>query len=85
MHLTHLVTQPGLEYRAVLLCPSLGYLCVVRAKLIQAAKDWQAGHFGETFDVRCVGPVHEPVQEDTDDDSAGNVDWDRHDAECSEC
>lgn len=84
MCFTHLVAHADLEYRAVLLCPSLCYLCVVCAELIQAAKDRQAGHFWKTFDVRCVGPVHEPVHDDTHDNSAGDVDWNRHDAGCSD-
>ena len=72
------VAHSHLEDWPVLLRPSLSYLCMARAELKQAAEYRQTRYFRKTLDMRCVRPIHKPVQEYANDYCASDVDGNRH-------
>jgi hypothetical protein len=76
--LTYSVTHSHLEDRTVLLRPSLCYLRMIGTELEQASKQRKTWYFGKTFDGRCVSPIEELVQEETQDSNSSSVDWNRH-------
>lgn len=76
--LTYPVSHPHLKDRTVLLHPSLCYLCMIGTKLEQASKQRKTWYFRKAFDMRCVSPIEQLVQEEAQDSNASNVNWYRH-------